>query len=559
MLDGPEVRRAVLDKLLNQRILALHATKSHLTIDDVQLSQIIQSIPSLQDNGKFSRARYDAVIASQGMSPEYFEHRLRQDFIQQQALTAVRDASLVGGAANRWIAAQQEEREVSEFQIKPDQFSAQVKLSAEASKNYYEAHRKEFETPEQLRAEYLQLSQDTLAVQVSVSEDEIKAWYQGHLDRYKQAEQRRASHILIRLDKSAPEAEVKAAQVRIEEILAQVRKSPADFTKLAKQHSQDPGSAERGGDLDWFGRGMMVKSFEEAAFSLKENETSGVVRSDFGFHVLKLTGIKAEQVKALDQVRADIADELKRQAAAKKYAELAESFSNMVYEQADSLNAAAEKFKLPLQQSAWIVKGQANAGPLGNPKLAVALFSDDAVKNKRNTEAVEVAANTLVAARVLEYKPAALQPFEAVKAAIEARLVRQEAASLAVKEGEARLAKLTRGEMAEAGWGAARSVSRAAAAASGFAPDALRAVFRADTAKLPAYAGIALPDGGYALYRISQVKPYVAAAEETPRAKTLRQQYARVVAEEELMAWLAFLRLQYPVEINKTVLEAKDK
>lgn len=556
MMESPEVRRAVLENLITQRTLTQHAIKSHLAVGDAQLGEAIQSIPAFQDDGKFSRARYDAYVAGQGLSPQEFERRLRQEIMLQQALGAVREGTLTSNTSvDRWIAALQEVREISEAQLKPEQFIGQVKLAADASKKFYDANLKLFEAPEQLRAEYLVLSQEALAAQITVSDKEIADWYQAHADRYKQNEERQASHILINAGKDANEATVKAAQAKAEDILAQLKRAPGDFAKLAKQHSQDPGSAVKGGDLGWFTRGAMVKPFEDAAFALKPNEISGIVRSDFGFHIIKLTAVKAEHARPLAEVRSEIGEELKRQAAAKKYAELAEAFNNTVYEQSDSLNPAAEKFKLTIQQSPWLGKTGA-PGQLGNAKLLGALFSDDAIKNKRNTEAVEVAPNTLIAARVLEHKPAAQLPFDGVKANIEQRLVREEATKLALKEGEARLAKLSKGEAAEAAWGAARSVSRADNA--GLSADALRAVFKADTAKLPAYAGAASPDGGYVLYRIAQVKPYAGGSDDA-RAKKLRQDYARIVAEEEFSAWVGSLRHKFPAEINKAALESKEK
>jgi len=561
LLDNPEVRKAVLDTLVSQRVLALHAAKAQLVVDDALLGATIQGEPTFQENGKFSRQRYDAYVASQNMSQAEFERRLRQDLSLRQSLSAVRDGSFVSPvASDRWLAALQEQREVSEIVFKPEQFTAQVKLSADAVKTYYEANRKSFETPETVRAEYLLLSQDALAAQITVSDEEIKKRYQTQVDRYKQGEERRASHILLLAGKDASPAQVTAAQAKAGEILAQLKKSPADFAKLAKQYSQDPGSAEKGGDLDWFGHGMMVKPFEDAAFSLKENEISEIVRSDFGFHIIKLTGIKAERVKPLQDVRAEIVDEVKRQGAAKKYAELAESFSNTVYEQSDSLKPAADKFKLTLQQGPWISKGgiTAAAAPFTNAKLNAALFSDDAIKNKRNTEAIEIAPNTLIAAHVLEHKAAALQALDVVKTEIEKRLVNEESLKLAQKAGEAALAGLTKGEKPSLAWGTDRAISRISA--PGFAPEAARTVFAGDVSKLPAFAGVRLSgSGGYALYRIAQVKPYVAGSGDISRVKALREQYARIVAEEDLTAWLAELRASYPVEINKTALESKER
>lgn len=557
LLDSPELKRAVLDGLIQRRLLALQASKEHLTISNEQLAGFIAAVPNLQEDGKFSPKRYEMLIASQGMSKAAFEANVRQDLLIQQPLVAVGDASLAGEATmKRWLAIQMEEREISEATLRPDRYVAKVKVAPDAVKTYYEANLKRFELPEQLRAEYLVLSRDQLAEQVSVGDDEIKAWYQSHGDRYRQPETRRASHILITVAKNAPADQVKAAEAKAAEVLAQARKAPGDFARLAKQYSQDPGSAERGGDLDWFARGAMVKPFEDAVFALKEDQVSDIVRSDFGLHIIKLTGIRAERARTLDEVRGEIAAELKAQAAAKKYAEMAEAFSNTVYEQSDSLKPAAEKYKLAVQTSDWLIRNGAGTGPFANAKLMAALFSEDAIKNRRNTEAIEIAPNVLVSARVLEHKPASQQSLETVAATIEKFLAHQEAVKLAVTDGEAQLARLGKGETAEVAWGTPRSVTRAYA--PNLSPEALRAMFRADAAKLPAYSGVATPNG-YALYRIGKVKPYAPGAEEPAQAKSLRAQYARTIAEQEMLGWIGTVRDQFPVEINRAILESKDR
>ncbi len=559
MFDNAEVRRAVLDSLANQKVLAMHVRKAGLATSDAQLGQMIQSIPQFQEGGQFSRKLYDAFVASQGQSQGEFESRLRQDMSTQALLGPVREGGIVAkSGADRWVSALQEGREVSEAKIKPEQFAAQVKLADDAVKTFYETERKRFEIPERLRVEYLLLSQAELEKQVTVSEEEVKKWYQSRAETYKQNEERRASHILIKAAKDAPAAEIKAAQAKAEELLAQLKKTPGDFAKLAKSNSQDPGSAEKGGDLSWFSRGMMVKPFEEAAFSLKENEMSGIVRSDFGFHIIKLTGIKGEKVKPLEEVRADITADLKRQAAAKKFAESAEAFSNSVYEQPDSLKPAAEKLKLVVQSSDWIVKGGKVPAVLNNPKLLAAIFGDDAIKNKHNTEAVEVSPKVLVSAHVVEHEAPQLRPLESVRRDIEEQLKRQEAARLARASGEATLARLQKGEAVELAWGPAHTMTRQGT--SGLAPEAVREVFKSDVAKLPAYAGVALDDGSFAFYRISKLVPFVATGPaEDARAKVLRQKYAQVIADEEFSAWLAALRQRYPVEINKKALETKER
>ncbi len=562
MLDNPELRRAVLDTMINQNLLALNARKAKLTVSDAQLAEFIASVPQLQENGKFSKARYEAVVASQGMSKEMFEARLRQDLAMQQAMAAVADAAMPSrAAAERWIATQLEEREIAEAMLRPEQYAAQVKLGADAVKTYYEANKKQFETPEQVRVEFVVLNQDKLAEQVTVADEAVKKAYEAQADRYKQPETRRASHILITAAKGAPEAEAKSAQARAEALLVQLKKAPGDFEKLARENSQDPGSAAKGGDLDWFGRGMMVKPFDDAAFALKEGQVSELVRSDFGFHIIKLTGVRAERARPYDEVKGEIAADLKRQSAAKAYAESAEGFTNMVYEQADSLKPVIEKYKLAPRQSDWIVKNGAAVPPFTNAKLMAALFSDDALKNKRNTEAVEVASNTLVAARVLEHKPAALQSMESVQSIIEKILVRQEASKLAATDGAEKLARLQKGESVNLSWGTARSITRANAPQ--LPPDAVGAIFKApanDGAKTPSYVGTRVPGGAYALYRIGSVKKFAATpGAEPPAARALRQKYAQTIAEQELMAWMDALKTRHEVTINKAAFEAKEK
>ena len=556
MLDSPEIRRSVIEMLINRRLLADFARKAHFTVSDEQLSQFIASVPALQVDGKFSQERYDAVVAAQNLSKEAFEARLRQDMIMQQAAGGLSASSLTGKtAAGLWQNALLEERELASIELKPEQYIAQVKLAADATKTYYDTHRKDFELPEQVRAEYVILSQAALLAQVSVSDAEIKTAYEGHVDRYKQGEQRRASHILILAEKSAPEAKVAEARAKAEALLTQVKKNPKDFASLAKQNSQDTGSAPKGGDLDWFSRGAMVKPFEDAAFALKEGEISGLVRSDYGFHIIQLTGIRAEKGKSLADVRGEIETELKQQAAAKKYAEAAETFTNMVYEQADSLKPVADKFKLDIKQSDWIAKDRQGSGLASNPKLLAALFSDDAIKNKRNTEAVEVAPNTLVAAHVIESKPASVMTFDEVKAAIEKKLTLEEAIKLATKDGEEKLAALKKGDAGKLSWGESHRIARMGA--KDVSRAALDAIFKTPSSPLPAFAGATGQNGGYALYRITQVIPYTGV--DNPRAKALHDQYQQLVAGEEFAAWVGVLREKAGVEINEKVLfQAKE-
>ena len=551
-------RRAVLDSLIDQRLLLLEAAKGRLGASDDLLRDVISKIPALQENGQFSMARYQSALTAQGMSQAQFEAQLRQDLTLQQVVGAIGETGFASSTVvDQLLRMQVEERQIAEFRIAPEQFAAQVKIEDAAVQKYYEENPKRFEVVEQARVEYVVLSLDGLLAQLAVSDAEVTAWYESHQERYQQAEERRASHILFL---AGGDTDPEKARAKAEEVLKAVQQSPDRFAELARQHSQDPGSAEKGGDLGFFARGAMVKPFEDTAFKLRENEISALVQSEFGFHIIKLTGIKPGKQRPLAEVRSEIEGELKRQSASRQFAESAEVFSNLVYEQPDSLQPAAEKFRLNVQQSGWLPRNPTSQalkslGQVGNEKVVAAVFSDDSLKNKRNTEVVEVAPNTLLAARVIEHRPASTRPFEAVKAEIAAILKQQEEATLARAAGEARLRELQQGAEDKVSWALVRSVSRQEARQ--LPPAAAKAIFKADVRKLPTYVGAEAEGGHYSLYKIIKVS-HPEAVDESGR-KAIQREYGTILGQEDFAAYLAGLRQRYKIDINNAALESKER
>jgi peptidyl-prolyl cis-trans isomerase D len=556
-VDTLETRHALLEGMIQQRLVARAAVKSRLLVSDAALRDVIAGIPAFQRDGKFSKSVYEAMLRAQNppLTPAAYESSLRYELALGQLSRAISQTAISPQAVvQRLVHLEEEQREVSEALVPADKFLGQVKVDDAQVKAYYDSHQDEFRTPERVRAQYLELSAADLARQAAVSDADVKKLYESHASQYRVPEERRVSHILIAVPADAKPAEREAARKKAEQILAELRKSPQRFAALAKKYSQDPGSAQNGGDLGLFGRGMMVKPVEDAAFALKEGETSGIVESEYGYHIIKLNGIQPARARTLDEVRPELVAEIQKQKGTQRFAEAAESFTNMVYEQSDSLEPAAERYKLPLHTTGWISKDKA-PGVLNNKRLLNALFSDDAIRNKRNTDAIEVGSDKLVAARVLEHQAASLQKYEAVKAQIEKELRRREAAALAAKDGAALLEKLRQGEGAGLKWGKEHRVSRRAA--EGLSEATLRLIVSANVSKLPAYVGAAAGDQGYAIYRISKV---IEPAGKTDQQKAADlQRIARVDGQAEYQAYVDNLRSSTDVEIDEKLLRPQQQ
>jgi peptidyl-prolyl cis-trans isomerase D len=398
-----------------------------------------------------------------------------------------------------------------------------------------------------VRVEYVALSLEGLLPQIHADAAEVKKYYDEHQRQFGVPESRQASHILIAVDKAAGADGKEKARAQAEQIYNDLKKNPASFAELAKKYSQDPGSAANGGDLGSFSRGSMVKAFDDAAFNMKVGEISAPVESEYGYHIIRLTGITPGQVRSFEQARPEIEKELKKQVATRQFAELAEKLNNTVFEQSDSLKPAAELLKQAPLTSGWITRSGAPDAQLNNPKFLQAVFSEDVRVNKRNTEAIEVAPGTIVAARVIEHKPSAMQPFEQVKAAIEKKLVQQRANQLAAEEGRKQLEQLKQGTASSLSWSTPQLVSRADP--KGMVEPVVRQVFKADTKSMPSYSGVEAPGGGYMLLRVTKVVE----PEKIDRTQqnSLSDGLAQMLGEEQFGAYIASLKQKQKVKINK--------
>lgn len=547
MFDKPEVKRAVLDNLIVQRLLVERARAAGLIAADEQVAQVIGGIEAFRVDGKFDKKRYETLLAGQNMSPPMFEARLRDELLGQQ----LREAYAQNGYASnivtgRVIGLNEQQRVVSISPVSFQSFMVQAKVDEAALKEYYEKNQKEFQVQERAKVEYVKFSLDGLMAGIKIDAEDVKKYYDEHRAELEAPEQRRAAHILIAVSAKASQAEQDAAKAKAEQLLQQIKQTPAKFAELAKKNSQDPGSAENGGDLGFMGRNMMVKPFEDVTFALKQDEISGLVKTDFGYHIIKLVALKPAKLPPFDEARESVANKLRQQKANDKFAELAEKFSNTVYEQSDTLKSAAELAGARIEQSGWLVKGD-TGHELWTAKMLQAIFSEDVIKNKRNTPAIEVERNTLVAARILEHKPASVQSLSEVQDTIRQKLQRQQAVNLAIKQGKATLEKLQHGDQSAIDWGSPQTITHAKHDKLDD-PALVRQIFQINSAKLPQFIGAESAQKGYVLVRVEAIKDAEKAddAKQAHYARQLRQ----MTGEELFRAYLADARQQATIKVN---------
>lgn len=553
LLDGPEIRAVVLDRLIQQRLLVGQAAREGVVIPDTDLQKLLLDIPAFRDGDRFSLPKYEEFLKARRRTAVQFENELRGDLMAQRLSDAYSATAIVPAATvEQLVRLRDQKREVRWSIITPEQFLDRVTLAPDAAQEYYDGHQTEFRIPEKARVQYLVLSPDALSNQVTVTDEEIRSYYEQNLSRFQRPEERQVSHILVNADKSAPAETRAAAKAKAEALLAQLKRKPETFAEVAKADSQDTGSAAKGGDLGFFGRGMMVTPFEDAAFGAKVGELVGPVETEFGYHVLKVTAVKPARTTDFAQAKPRIEQDLRRQKAEKRFAEAAEMFSNLVYEQSDSLKPAADELKITIQESPWITRGAAEIPVLNHPRMLAAVFADDAVRNRRNTEAIDVGNSTLVAARVIDHQPAAMKPFADVSAEIKKNLLLKEAQKLAQQDGQAKLAKLRAGELVNIAWSEPKVVSRSGA--EGLPPEALQQAFRVDASKLPAYSGADFGKG-YALLKVTKV---IEPTDIKPaQRREISDALARAAGQEELTAYLASLRKASKVSVNQELLQQK--
>ena len=553
LLDSPQARYGTLERIVRDKVLMAAAQKQLLSASDQRVADELMQNPTIaslrKPDGSVDKERYRQLSAGQGLSPEMFEANVRADLATRQVVAALGASSMVGQTlANITLDAFYEKREVQVARFLAADQMAKIKPDDAALLAYYNANTQRFKSSEKADVQYAVLDLPAIEKTISLNEQDVKTYFEQNQERLSNNVERRASHILIAAGKDAPTTERDKAKTLAQSLRDTLQKSPQQFAELAKKHSQDPGSAAKGGDLDFFGRGAMVKPFEDAAYALKKGEISPLVETEFGYHIIQITDIKTPQLQSFAQARAGLESELRREQSRKKFAEAAEQFTNLVYEQSDSLKPVADKLKLEIHAAQGIARTPTpgDKGPLANPKVLAALFSADATEKARNTEAVEFGPNQLVSVRVVTHYPEKTLPLEQVKDRVTALWKAEQALKLAKEEALAKVAD-GRADKPVAGLGAAQTLSREQSLQ--LPSDVVEAVMRAPAQTLPAWVDMGLGNQGHVVVKINKVVARDA-TEAAPARKEERAQLTRWLAAAESVAYYNDLKDRLKVKIK---------
>ena len=541
MLDTAEARASILAALISDRAISLEIASEYMNVGEADAINLVKQAPAFQRDGKFSTEAYQQFLNSMGKSDEQFVLELRRDLTRQMLLSAVSQTTQASNTvAQRIHDLLTEERTIRTFEIKPTAFLKSVSVTDAEAQSYYDQNKSLFAVPESVDIEYVVLSPESYK-NIKASEDDIKTFYEQNLQRFSTPEERRASHILIAVNNEKTDADAKK---EADEIYKQLQADPSKFAQLAKSKSADPGSARQGGDLGFFQKGMMVPEFDNAVFSGKKGDLVAPVKTQFGYHIIKIVDVKPAQAKPLKEVRGEIEALYQQQAAIRAFAEDAENFSNMVYEQSESLQPVAERFGLKIQTVKNVTRDFEDQ--LINPNVIEALYGFDVLEDKRNSNAIEVASNTLLSARVTAHHKQTVKTFDEVKGDIVATLKNQKATEAARAQGSADIAKLLDKKSASAKFGDKTVISRERPGA--YAYEVVTAALRPEANKLPTYTGVQTQDGSYFVIEVQSSKKIEASPEQLAMRKA---ELAQLYSNPEQAAFISGLETKFGTQILK--------
>ncbi|MCL1036698.1 SurA N-terminal domain-containing protein [Shewanella submarina] len=434
------LRKSVLDRLVAQVLVEQAANELGLRVSDAQIKQAITSEPAFQTDGQFDNNRYISLLAQLGYQPAAFSEMMRQDLTSNQLIsTLVGSEFVLADEAQQLAELQGQTRNIQYKVVDAEPFTKDVKVTEAQAKEFYDANQAQFVSPELISLEYVELNIADLAKNVQISEADAEQYYNEHKSAYQTPEKRLAAHILIATgDDDADKAKAEELHKQLE--------NGADFAALAKDNSSDQFSAENGGQLDWFEKGVMQPEFDEALFSLADiGGISPVVKTDFGYHIIKLDDVQKSQTAQFADVKQQVIDQLKEDKAKDEFYQLEQTLRNVSYEIPDTLADAAKEVGAEVKKTGLFPRNNPPAA-LSNAEVVKAAFSDPVLLNGENSDVIELAPNHAVVVRVAEHKNAGVEAFADVKADIEARLVQQQANDMARNQAQALMTQVKNGD-----------------------------------------------------------------------------------------------------------------
>lgn len=555
LFDTPAFRQQVLDSLIDDLLFVAEVESQGYRASTADLARQIRSVPQFQRDGQFDPKLYEALVRNEGRDVRSYEAGLQQNFALRQAQSGFdQSALLMPSDVESLLKLQGQEREATIAMLRPARLRGRVQVSAQDIEQEYQANAARYTTTERVRIEYIRLAASDLAAGIRISDEDVRKAMAETAASTVGKEERRARHILIKLASGADAKAEQAAMDKIQGLRAKLT-SGADFATLARQNSEDPGSAAQGGDLGFVGRGVMVKEFEQALFALKKAELSAPVRTSFGLHLVQLTDIKKPPAAPV-VARAKLEADLKTRKAEERFFELSEKLNNLVYEQPDSLKPAAETLGLGIQTSDWFTRS-GGSGMLANPKLIEAAFDPEVLTQGRNSNVIELGPNSLLALRIHAHEPPRQQPLAEVRAQIEAALIAKAAHAEAGRLAEEALAKLRAGQAFDAvtkQYGMELLGQRAyGRKTSGVEPSVLGALFKAahPQATEPVFGNTTLADGTVAVFALKRVIEPAKSDSKDAEAQSLRKALEARRGREFLESYRAGLRQQAKIKVYK--------
>lgn len=545
MFDSAEIRFAVIDDLIEQRLIRSATDTLGQRVSDRQIAQFIQQTPAFQRDGRFDSEQYQMVLARAGFSPASYEATLRNDLLAQQLVQNVEGSTFVSQVElERLLKLENQQREIAYGVIKMEDFLSEVEVDESDVRDFYNANQSSYTAPEQVSVDYLELSLDTISSQIEVSEEQLQQFYADNKSQFVGPEQRRISHILIE-DNAEAEQTLEAIQSQLAE--------GKSFEDLAKSYSVDVGSAESGGDLGFMQRDVMEPAFEEAAFALENvGDVSEPVETEFGYHLIKLTELDQSATVEFSDIRDEVARQYRRQQAERQFYDKAEELANLTYENPETLDVAAETLGLDIQTTGAFTRN-GGSGIAENPAVTRAAFSDDVLNQDLNSAIIELSDTHLIVIRKNNHVPATLLPFDSVSPAITEQIRYQRASDLAYIQGESRLQELKSGTSASEvfpdAWQAAAYYSRDSQEISA---QILNQAFSLPNTGSTEYAGFTADNGNYVVIAVSDVREGEA-EEMSPEVRDgLTANLNRLNGNVEMAAFLDALRSEAKITIYES-------